>query len=80
MQKIDLTPLIKALEAMNQAKTYEAQLAELELILIEAELNPCPADFYNVNQALVLLAQVTSREVLPWSDDRDELEPFFTAA
>jgi hypothetical protein len=78
MQKTDLSPLIKALEVMNQAETYEAQHAKLELILIEAELNPCPADFYNVNRALVLLAQVTNREALPWNDDRDELEPFFT--
>lgn len=80
MQKIDLTPLIKALEVMNKADTYEAQHAELELILIGAELNPCPADFYNLSQGLAVLSQVSNRETLPWNDDRDELEPFFAQA
>jgi len=78
MKKLDLTPLIKALEAMNQAETYEAQHAKLELILIEAELNPDPDAFVDFAISVEMLQPTLNRELTSWHEAKADFKPFFT--
>jgi hypothetical protein len=78
MQKIELTPLIEALKVMNQAETYQAQQAALELILIGAELNPDPLILVEMASSVEMLQAALNRELLIWNEALLELKPFFT--
>jgi len=77
MDRIDLSALIAALEDIDRQLTRQGQLNRLELLLVEAELNPNPLPFQDITSALDLLGQVANREALPWSEAQLGLEPFF---
>lgn len=68
--------LIKLLTEIDKHSTEEAQLAAIELRLVEAELNPCCLDYEDLKRALKLLSQIhlTGRE---WQETAEELETYF---
>lgn len=75
-EPIDFEPLIKALQAANKASTFREQLAEIELALVAAEMNPKPNDFCELLWALEMLTyfDYTARK---WKPVQDQLTPFF---
>jgi hypothetical protein len=77
MSKVDLNALIAALEKLNRLESRQDQLNALELVLVEAELNPSPLDFSDLMDGLELLSQMSGREAAPWDESLSDLEPFF---
>lgn len=75
-EPVNFEPLIKALTAAMKAETFSDQLAELELHLVAAELNPKPSDFCELLWGLEMLAgiDITKRRWLPVED---RLTPYF---
>jgi len=75
-EPIDLTALIEALKKVNRAESYEDQLTELEIALVEAELNPKPSKYVSMIWGVDLVKQVdiTKRRWQPLDMD---LSAFF---
>jgi hypothetical protein len=75
-EPIDYTPLIEALQAANQAKTFNEQLAEIELALVRAELNPRSNDFCELLWSIETLGSIdiTLRK---WQPVTEQLGNFF---
>lgn len=75
-EPIDYAPLIEALQAANTAKTFNEQLAEIELALVKAELNPKPDTFCDLLWAIEAVGSISisSRR---WQPVEDHLESFF---
>jgi len=75
-EPIDLTALIEALKKVNRAETYEDQLTELEIALVEAELNPKPSKYVSMIWGIDLVKQIdiTKRR---WQPLELDLSAFF---
>jgi len=75
-EPIDYTPLIEALQAANKAKTFNEQLAEIELALVKAEMNPKANDFCDLLWAIEVIGgvDITLRR---WQPVEEHLESFF---
>ena len=75
-EPIDLTALIEALQKVNRAETYEDQLTELEIALVEAELNPKPSKYTQMIWGIDLVKQIdiTKRR---WQPLELDLSGFF---
>jgi len=75
-EPIDYTPLIEALRAANKAQTFNEQLAEIELALVQSEMNPKANDFCELLWAIEVIGSVdiTLRR---WQPVEDPLESFF---
>lgn len=75
-EPIDFTPLIKTLQAANQATSFQEQLAEIELGLVASEMNPKPDTFCDLLWAIEILGgiDITQRR---WKPAAESLETFF---
>jgi hypothetical protein len=75
-EPIDYTPLIEALQAANKAQTFNEQLAEIELALVKAEMNPKADTFCELLWAIEVIGSVdiTLRR---WQPVEEPLESFF---
>lgn len=75
-EPIDYTPLIEALQAANTAKTFNEQLAQIELALVSSEMNPKADTFCELLWAIETISSVdiTLRK---WQPVEDHLESFF---
>lgn len=77
--KVSVDYLELVLARIKDLETLEAQTAALELLVIEAELNPNPEAFYELRTAVRILSEILSRDDRDWlATDRD-LKPFFAA-
>jgi len=77
-QTADFRPLIKALQ-LASAEGYhslEEQLAEIELYLVSAQLNPDPYSALEMKYALNALSQIHTQGISPARGTAD-LAPFF---
>jgi hypothetical protein len=77
-EPIDYTPLIEALQAANKAQTFNEQLAEIELALVKAEMNPKANDFCDLLWAVEVIGgvDITLRR---WQPVEDHLDSFFSS-
>ena len=75
-EPIDFEPLIKALQAANNASTFREQMAEIELALVAAEMNPKPSDFCEFLWALEMLTFFDYKK-RNWKPIRDDVKHFF---
>lgn len=75
-EPIDFRPLIAALEKAQTAITFNAQLAELELALVESELNPKANNFCELLWAIEAVSSVDI-QIRNWQGVEDQLESFF---
>lgn len=77
-EPIDFTPLIKALQAANEALTFAEQVATIELALVSAELHPQADNFCSFLWSLELLQNIdiTARR---WKPAPESVSSFFTA-
>jgi len=73
-EAIDLTRLIEVLTKANKAESFEAQLTEIELALIEAELHPKPATYCQLLWGIDLIKQIdiAKRKWQPLENDFEE--------
>lgn len=74
----DFRPLIAALHAASADPfaTLDEQLAQLELSLVSAQLNPNPIDAVELAYALKALREIDPQGINPARGTAD-LEPFF---
>jgi hypothetical protein len=75
-EAIYLSPLIEALKKASKAASFEEQLAELEIALVEAELHPKPATYCQLLWGIDLVKNIdiTKRR---WQPLDSSLLPFF---
>jgi hypothetical protein len=77
-EPIDFQPLIEALQAANTGKTYNEQLAQIELALVSSEMNPKPNNFCELLWAIETVGgiDITARR---WKPVEEPLESFFSS-
>ena len=75
-EPIDLTQLIEALTKANKAESFEAQLAQLEMSLIEAELHPKPTNYCQLLWGIDLVKQIDIAQ-RKWQPLENEFEDYF---
>lgn len=75
-EPVDFTPLIEALQAANKATTFQAQLIELELALVKAELNPKANDFCELLWSIEAVSSVDI-SLRRWQPVEDHFQSFF---
>lgn len=75
-EPIDFQPLIQALLAANSGKTFNEQLAQIELALVSSEMNPKPNTFCDLLWAVEAIGSIdiTARR---WQPVEEPLESFF---
>jgi len=75
-EPIDFQPLIEALQAANSGKTFNEQLAQIELALVSSEMNPKPNTFCDLLWAVEAIGSIdiTARR---WQPVEEPLESFF---
>ena len=76
-EPIDFQPLIEALQAANSGKTFNEQLAQIELALVSSEMNPKPNTFCDLLWAVEAIGSIdiTARR---WQPVEEPLESFFS--
>jgi hypothetical protein len=77
-EPIDFQPLIEALQAANSGKTFNEQLAQIELALVSSEMNPKPNTFCDLLWAVEAIGEIdiTARR---WQPVEEPLESFFSS-
>jgi hypothetical protein len=76
-EPIDFQPLIEALQAAKNGKTFNEQLAQIELALVSSEMNPKPNTFCDLLWAVEAIGSIdiTARR---WQPVEEPLESFFS--
>jgi len=77
-EPIDYTPLIEALQAANTAKTFNEQLAQIELALVSSEMNPKADNFCELLWSIEAIGSIdiTLRK---WQPVEEQLDSFFSS-
>lgn len=77
-EPVDFQPLIEALQAANTGKTFNEQLAQIELALVSSEMNPKADTFCDLLWAIEAVGSIdiTLRR---WKPVEEHLESFFSS-
>jgi hypothetical protein len=77
-EPVDFQPLIEALQAAQNGKTFNEQLTQIELALVSSELNPKADTFCDLLWGIEALGSIdiTLRK---WQPVEEPLESFFSS-